>query len=112
MFWGITVKAGDAPKPITFTGDLTIVNAALEQEEGGDKPQARLYLKVDGKMEFLICTLNESNLTHGLTLDLMEGENLALVVKGSGIVHLTGTIDEGSVIDDSSVESSESPISA
>lgn len=113
MFWGITIKAGGNTEiKLEQFQELRVSNAAVELDDtSGDKVQAKVYLKVDGKSEYLLCSLAEDNPTHPLALEFNQEDNIYIVVKGTGTVHLTGSLDIGDDLTESDISGSESAMS-
>lgn len=114
MFWGVTIKAGQNSEiKLEPYQELRISNVAVELDStSGDKIQANVYLKVDGKSEFLLCSLAEDNPTHPLALEFNQQDNILILVKGNGTVHLTGSLDDDDAASGSDVSGSESAMSA
>ena len=83
MFWGVTIKAGGNTEiKLERFQELRVSNAAVELDDtSGDKVQAKVYLKVDGKSEYLLCSLAEDNPTHPLALEFNQEDNIHIIVK-------------------------------
>lgn len=94
MFWGIVIKAGEAPTSVPLIARELIVTMAVFDPKtiSDDSSTAHLFVKVNGRQEILVCTLRKNHLSHGMNLEFEETDRVAFLVKGSGSVHLTGNV--------------------
>ncbi|KAI1292350.1 hypothetical protein HDE_07607 [Halotydeus destructor] len=106
VFWGLELNAGEKASQVAIEEGivLNLATASLATEDG--QGSARIFVKINGKAEFMLCALDSKNLSVSLRSSFDSEDKIAFLVKGTGVVHLTGyTMDEDEETDSEFEES-------
>ncbi|KAI1304651.1 hypothetical protein HDE_01767 [Halotydeus destructor] len=102
MFWGIKLTGPKNLLAYSNEDFIHVVNVALEPPsfEYPIREPVQLYI-VSKDKEFLVATLDRDNMNASVDTVLDPEDSIYFRIKGNGIIHLTGYVDDAFDYDDS-----------
>lgn len=104
MLFGITLRGPSSKVSLRPEPGFHLSNLAFEPNNPGGHEIASFYIQKEEDKKILVCSLDEKKPHHFLDLQFNEEDQISLIVKGEGTVHITGYYEDEEDEDESEDE--------